>query len=163
MISKGIHLWCEECGKKWKMTELGEMQALNGETEFSHIPDWFNWERENVRRQLLDGTYHYEEEMQGYSTPDVNEYIDIGKVKVTHDLENGFVVVGNYNGHDFKIQRPTKGIYGLHVEYQFKHLKYVDCFDISTINDSIYCIPTQRDIVTKLALATEEAFKIANE
>ena len=163
MVSKGIHLYCEACGKKWKMTELGEMKALEGETEFSHIPDWFNWERENVRQQLLDGTYHYEEEVQAYSTPGVNTYIDIGKVKVTHNLENGFVIEGHYNGHDFRIQRPTKSIYGLHTEYQFKQLKYLDCFDVSTSNDSIYCIPKQKDIVTKLGLATEEAFKIVNE
>lgn len=163
MISKGIHLWCEECGKKWEMTDLGEMKALQGETEFSHIPDWYKWERENVRQQLLDGTYHYEEEIQVYSTPGVNEYINLGTAKVTHDLQNGFVIEGHYNGNNYRIQRPTKGIYGLHVEYQFKQLKYLDCFEISTTNDSFYCMTKKKDIVTKLALATEEAFKIANE
>ena len=54
-------------------------------------------------------------------------------------------------------------MYALHVEYEFKHLKLVDCFDISTSNDSFYCIPTQKDIVTKLCLATEEMYKIATE
>ena len=88
-----------------------------------------------------------------------NVYIGIN----THNLENGFVIEGHYNGHDFRIQRPTKSIYGLHTEYQFKQLKYLDCFDVSTSNDSIYCIPKQKDIVTKLGLATEEAFKIVNE
>ena len=163
MISKGIHLWCEECGKKWEMTELGEMKALQGETEFSHIPNWFQWERENVRQQLLDGTYCYEEELQVLSTPGVNEYINLGTAKVTHDLQNGFVIEGYYNGNNYRIHRPTKGIYALHVEYQFKHLKYSDCFEISTTKDSFYCMTKKKDIITKLSLATEEAFKIANE
>ena len=163
MFSKGYHLWCEECGKKWEMTELGEMRALNGETEFSHIPDWYAWERNNVRQQILNGTYCYEEELQVLSTPGVNEYINLGKAKVTHDFENGFVITGHYNGHDYRIRRPAKSIYGLHIEYEFKQLKYVDCFSVSTNNDSFYCIPSQKDVVTKLMLATEEMFKIANE
>ena len=54
-------------------------------------------------------------------------------------------------------------MYGLHVEYSFKHLKHVDCFDVSTSNDSFYCVPNQKDVITKLGLATEEMFKILNE
>ena len=37
----GTEIFCEECGKRWRMTELGELEALSGETEFSHIPDWY--------------------------------------------------------------------------------------------------------------------------
>ena len=57
MLGKGIHLTCGHCGKVWELTELGQMRALEGETEFAHIPDWFRWEREQVRQQILDGTY----------------------------------------------------------------------------------------------------------
>ena len=163
MNTKGIHLFCEECGKKWEMTTLGELKALNGETEFSHIPDWYAWERQNVRDELLQGKYHYEEEVEIISQPNVNDYVPLGKGKVTHDLENGFVIEGHYNGHDYKIERPTKGLYSLHIEYGFNQLKGADCFEISTTNDSFYCMTKKKDIVTKLALATEEAFKIANE
>ena len=109
--------------------------------------------------------YSYEEELNVYSQPNVHDYVPLGKAKVTHDLLNGFVIEGHYNGHDYKIQRPTKGLYSLHIEYGFNQLKEknVDCFEISTTNDSFYCTPKKKDIVTKLALATEEAFKIANE
>ena len=161
MVGKGIHLACEECGKQWEMTELGEMKALDGKTEFSHIPDWYAWERDNVRKQILDGTYRYEEELQVYSTPGVNEYINLGQAKVTHDFENGFVVTGHYNGHDYRIQRQTKTLYTLHNEFAFKKLGKVDCFDVSVKDNSFYCIPRQKDVVTKLMLATEEAYKIA--
>lgn len=39
------------------MTELGELEAVSGETVFSHIPDWYEWERVNVRREVEEGTY----------------------------------------------------------------------------------------------------------
>ena len=45
MDSSGKTLRCKSCGKEWEMTELGELQAKNGITEFSHIPDWYEWER----------------------------------------------------------------------------------------------------------------------
>lgn len=161
-VGKGIHLTCEACGKKWEMTELGEMKALEGETEFSHIPDWYEWERECVRQELLNGTYRFEDDVHIHSLPGV-EFIDLGEGKVTHDLENGFVVTGHYNGHDFRIQRTTKSLYTLHNEFLYGKLEKVDCFDVSVKDDSLYCTPSKKDVVTKLFFATEEAYKIAND
>jgi len=162
MNSKGIHLFCEECGKKWEMTELGEMKALEGETEFSHIPDWFEWERANVRQQILDGTYKFEDDVHVHSLPGV-EFIDLGEGKITHDFENGFILTGHYNGKDYRIQREPKDMYSLHVEYAYKKLGKIDCFDVSIKDDSFYCIPTKKDVVTKLGFATEEMYKIITE
>ena len=158
-VGKGIHLTCEACGKQWELTELGEMKALQGETEFSHIPDWYEWERECVRKELFDGTYKFEDNVHIHSLPGV-EFIDIGDGKVTHDLENGFVVTGHYNGHDFRIQRTTKSLYTLRNEFSFNKLGQKDCFDVSVKDDSLYCIPTKKDVVLKLMFATEEAYKI---
>lgn len=162
MIGKGIHLTCEACGKKWEMTELGEMKALEGETEFSHIPDWYEWERQNVRKELLDGTYKFEDTVHIHSLPGI-EFIDLGEGKVTHDLENGFIVTGHYNGHDFRIQRPTKTLFTLHTEFLYKKLNKTDNFDVSVKDDSFYCIPSKKDVVLKLMFATEEAYKILKD
>ena len=60
MEGKGIHLTCHSCGKKYELTTLGELKALEGETEFSHIPDWYAWERQQVKQEILDGTYSLE-------------------------------------------------------------------------------------------------------
>ena len=48
MMSEGSRIWCEECTKVWEMSEYGELTAVEGSTEFSHIPDWYEWERANV-------------------------------------------------------------------------------------------------------------------
>ena len=161
-VGNGIHLTCEACGKKWEMTELGEMKALQGETEFSHIPDWYRWERECVRQELLDGTYKFEDIVHIHSLPGI-EFIDLGEGKVTHDLENGFIVTGHYNGHDFRIQRTTKSLFTLHNEFSYKKLGKTDIFDVSVKDDSFYCIPSKKDVVMKLMFATEEAYKILKD
>lgn len=161
-VGKGTLLSCEACGKQWEMTELGEMRALNGETEFSHIPDWYEWERECVRKELLMGTYRFEDNVHIYSLPGV-EFIDLGEGRVTHDLENGFILCGHYNGHDYRIQRTSKSLYTLHNEFLYKKLGKVDAFDVSVKDDSFYCVPSKKDVVMKLMFATEEAYKILKE
>ena len=162
MNSKGIHLFCEECGKKWEFTELGELKATDGETEFSHAPDWYEWQRECVRQEILDGTYYFEDTVHALSLPG-DTFIDLGEARVTHDFENGFVIEGHYNGHDYRNQRATKTLYTLHIEFDFGKLDKQDCFDVSVKNDSIYCIANKKDVGTKLMLATEEMYKIASQ
>ena len=160
MNSKGIHLFCEECGKKWEMTELGELKALDGETEFSHIPDWFEWERANVRKEIEEGRYSFEDDVRVYTLPGALKYYYMGDAKVRHNTEEGFVLEGSYNGQPYRVQRLPKSLYSLHVEYDYCHIEPIDCFDISTQHDSFFCYPSKENVITKLCFATEEMFKI---
>ena len=160
MESRGARLTCAACGKSWEMDELGVLHALEGETEFPHIPDWFEWERAQVRRQLDEGIYRFEDEVEVYSLPNAWRFQKLGIARLTHDMENGFVVEGEYNGKPYRIHRPPLGMYGLHIEYDYCYLRPEDCVDISTDNDSLYCYPTKQNVVTKLSFAVEELYKI---
>ena len=163
MDSKGAELFCTACQKRWYMNEDGSLTATEGETEFSHIPDWFAWEREQVRTQVENGTYVFADDVDVFSLPRTHGFTKLGKGKITHDKENGFVLTGHYNGSDYRIQRKPLEINSLHVEYDYFRIRRADCFDISTENDSFYCYPTQENIVTKMAFATEEIYRIALE
>lgn len=162
MNSKGTEIFCEACGKRWEMDELGELHALEGDTEFTHIPDWFEWERAQVRKQIREGNYHFEDEVDVYSLPEPWRFRDLGKAVLTHDM-TGFTLKGHYNGEEYCIHRPAQGMYGLHVEYDYVYLKPNDCVDISTENDSFYCYPALQNVVTKLSFATEELFILHKE
>ena len=155
MDSKGTEIFCTECGKRWNLNEDGTLKALEGETEFSHVPDWYNWEREQVKKQIEEGTYSFEDEVEVYGFPRCWRFIPLGKGKVTHDPENGFVVTGHYRGKDYRVQRTPAQMNSLHVEYDYCYIKPFDCFDISTEKDSLYCYPTKKNVITKLAFATE--------
>jgi hypothetical protein len=156
MRSEGAEIFCTACGKGWLWEETGDLRALEGETEFTHIPDWYEWQRLNVRKQVEDGTYRYEDTVDVHSMPGVWKWNHLGNAKVTHDPVNGFVLQGNYRGEDYRIQRKPLENNSLHLEYDFRQLKPLDCFDISTEKDSFYCYPTIDNVCTKLALATEE-------
>lgn len=159
MSSKGTEIFCTECGKHWNLNEDGTLSALEGETEFSHVPDWFEWERLQVRKQIELGEYSFTDDVDVYSLPRCWKFEPLGMAKLTHDPENGFILKGHYRNSDYEIRRAPLESNSLHVEYDFGHIKPFDCLDISTENDSFYCYPTKQNVVTKLAFAVEEIYQ----
>ena len=163
MASKGSEVFCLECEKRWELTEEGELVGNDGVTEFKYVPDWFLWERDEVRAEIERGDYHYEDEVDVYSMPGCWKFEPLGKAKVTHSVEEGFIIEGRYNDSDYRIHRKPLEINSLHVEYDFPHVRVDDCFDISTEHDSFYCYPTEENVLTKLAFATEIIYGIHEE
>ncbi len=155
MSSAGAELFCEACGKRWTLGEDGVLTAQTGDTEFSHVPDWFAWERTQVEQQIEAGTYAFEDEVEVFSLPRCWKFEKLGKATLKHDPEEGFILDGFYNGSPYHIHRKIPESNSLHVEYDYCYLRPEDCVDISTENDSFYCYPTKKNVVTKLAFATE--------
>lgn len=163
MNSSGTEVYCEECGKRWNLNEDGTLSAINGETEFSHVPDWFKWEKAEVRKEVRNGTYYFEDAVEVYSLPRTNGAIYLGKAKISHSIENGFVLEGYYNNAPYRIIRSPLQANSLHVEYDYVHIKHYDCFVINTEDNSYFCYPTKNDVISKLAFATEEIYLLNSE
>lgn len=158
MDTFGAELFCKACGKRWVMSELGELQAVNGETEFSHIPDWYEWERANVRREVEAGTYSFSAPVRVMSLPNANGYVHIGDGILTHNMD-GFVVRGTGDYGDFEMEKPVPTLYSSHIELNYLG-KYGDCVDLNTLDDSWYCYPQLPEFsIVKIALATEELYQ----
>jgi transcription elongation factor Elf1 len=158
MDSSGAKLICKSCGKRWEMDELGSLHATSGETEFSHIPDWYEWERANVRREVEAGTYAFTAPVRVMSLPNANGYVYIGDGTLTHDME-GFTVCGTGEYGDFEMIKPVASMYSSHIELNYLG-KYGDCVDLNTLEDSWYCYPQIPVFsIVKIALATEELYE----
>ncbi len=159
MKTEGSQIRCEVCGKSWTMSELGELSANEGKTEFPHIPDWYEWERENVRREVEAGTYSSGElPVRVDSLPNAKKFIHLGEGTMIHDM-NGFTVCGtDEDGDPFEMLKPVPSLYSCHIEYEYLG-KYGDCVDLNTLEDTWYIYPHDCDFsVTKMALATEELY-----
>ncbi len=159
MTSSGARISCGVCGKSWTMTELGELIADSGETEFSHIPDWYEWERANVRKEIEQGSYSTGEmPVTVDSLPNAKGYIRLGEGVMVHDM-NGFRVSGvDIDGDAFELVKTVPSLYSCHIEYDYLH-KHGDCVDLNTLEDTWYIYPHDCEFsVTKMALATEELY-----
>ena len=159
MSSAGDEIFCESCGKRWRMTELGELSAVEGETEFIHIPDWYEWERENVKKEVAAGIYSSGKmPVTVDSLPNAKRFIRLGEGTMIHDMD-GFRVRGvTADGEAFEMVKNVPSLYSCHIEYEYLG-KHGDCVDLNTMEDTWYIYP--HDIpfsVTKMALATEELY-----
>ena len=158
MDSKGNTLFCTKCNHTWNLNENGTLTCLNDETIFESITDWFNWERQEVREEILKGEYSYSDEVEVHSLPKPSKFYHLGKAKIRHNKEEGWVLEGNYRNKDYKITRTPVQMEALHVEYDYFRIRRDDCFVINTEDDSFFIYPTKKNIITKLAFATEEMF-----
>ncbi len=156
MKGEGEHLTCHACGKKWYLTDLGEMQAVEGETEISHIPAWFDWERECVRRDLVEGTYSLESDVEIAMLVDHRSIYLVGDGHLSHSTE-GFVLTG-CDGKLEYTQKP-RASYSINSDYYF--YERGDIISIGNRDCLYYCFPKDNTPVLKARLAAEELFKLS--
>ena len=155
MVGKGTMLTCGHCGKQWELTELGQMRALEGETEYPHIPDWYAWERDQVRREILDGTYRLDTEVDIAVLADFHDIYKVGQGRLVQTRE-GFHLTGCDGRLDYA-QKPM-ACYSLYADYYWYEIGDMIC--IGDNERLYYCFPPQGVPVAKARLAAEELYKL---
>jgi 1-acyl-sn-glycerol-3-phosphate acyltransferase len=156
MEGKGISLRCGCCGKSWQLTENGYLKAEDGDDIFTHIPDWYAWERSCVRKQLEEGTYKLDIPVQIRMLVDSKCLYTVGEGRLTH-TEKGFHLTG-CNGKLDYYHTPAMS-YSLYSDYYWYELGDMIC--IGDNSALYYCFPRSGgDIVAKTRLAAEELYKL---
>ncbi len=160
MDSKANQLICKHCGKTWTMLPDGSLQAGGGApTEFSRVPDWYEWERANVRAEVEAGTYDSGElPVEVRSLPNAKRFIALGSGTMRHNMDGFAVKVRSLLGKEYEMKIPVPSAYSCHIEYNYLG-KWGDCVDLNTLEDTWYTYPKVPNCsVTKMALATEELY-----
>ena len=155
MSGKGVTLSCGACGKTWEMDTLGRLQAMDGETGFSHIPDWYAWERAQVRKELENGTYSLETDVDIGMMVDFKAIYMVGQGHLSHN-ENGFRITGCDGALEYS-QGPL-ACYGLYADYFWYSIADVIC--IGNADALYYCFPKDGTPVAKTRMAVEELYKL---
>lgn len=157
--SKGTRIWCSACGANWEMDEFCQLHRTNGPDIFNHVPDWYRWERENVRKEVDEGRYHFEDtaRLERLVNGKIG-FTDLGTVKLVHD-KNGFTMEGDILDGHFEFNRSVASMRSVHIEYDFKGRG--DAIDLCTLEDTYFVFPlTARNVLTKLHFAAEELHKL---
>ena len=156
MNGKGIYLTCGCCGKKYELTEEGFMHAEEGETEFKHIPDWYKWERDEVKKEILEGTYKIEADVDICMMVDTKAIYKVGEGHLTHTTD-GFTLTG-CNGK-LNYTQKSKASYSLYSDYYWYEIGDMIC--IGNMKTLYYCFPKNNaDLAAKARIAAEEIYKI---
>ncbi len=156
---KGTKIICHACGTGYELTETGYLKADRGETPFSHIPDWYRWERECVRKELEEGSYRLDIPVDIYMLMDTKCVYKVGEGRLIH-TDDGFELTGC----DGKLQyrQLPQASYSLYSDFYWYEIG--DMISIGDAQVQYYCFPKQgENVVAKTRLATEELYKMKKE
>ncbi|MBQ8432939.1 MAG: 1-acyl-sn-glycerol-3-phosphate acyltransferase [Clostridia bacterium] len=151
----GTELSCSACGKTYHMDTLGRLVAREGKTEFSHIPDWYRWERECVRKELEDGSYRLDTPVTVGMLVDHKALYMVGEGHLLHTTE-GFLLTGCSG--ELRYEQKPLATHSLNSDYYWYEIG--DVIGIGNAKALYYCFPTQPGVVTKTRLATEELYRM---
>lgn len=156
MEGKGTMLTCHACGKEWELDELGALRATDGKGIFDHIPDWYDWERECVRREILDGEYGFDVPAELYAMVNTKGLYHIGNGRILHGIEGMRIT-----GCDGKLDFYKKSVSMYAVGAAFHWYKVGDGICIGD-NSITYLAALREDthLVMKARFASEEIYKI---
>ena len=158
MLGAGTHLTCHVCGARWELSELGELVAFDGTKEsFTHVPDWYKWEREEVRREIEDGSYSLDTPVDVWISVDTKGVYGVGEGRLIHTAD-GFKLTSD----DGEIDYEQKPLYSHSICADFNFYEVGDIIALSGTDCIYYCFPKSEKIpVAKARLAAEELYKIA--
>lgn len=99
---------------RYRLTELGALECENAETKFTHVPDWYAWERACVREELEQGSYLLDAPVSICVMVNFRQICRVGEGRLRHDV-NGFRLTGCGGKLDFT-QKPETS-YSLYADY----------------------------------------------
>lgn len=156
MNGSGDSIICNKCSTEYHLTETGFLECKNNDGKFSHIPDWYNWQRECVKKEIINNTYNFESKVKIMVLKDFKNIYDIGYGKLTHSL-NGFTLRSDDSSLEYT--QSAKASYSLYSDFYWYSLGDVIC--IGNNKMLYYCFPENRNYsVAKARLAAEELYKL---
>ena len=156
MHGEGVTISCKMCGSSYALDEYGYLTAESGEPKFDHIPSWYAWQREEVKRELTDGSYRLDVPVDIMMTVDTCGLYHIGEGRLVHTVD-GFKL----EGCDGKLHYEQKPLASYSLYSDFNWYEVGDVISIGNGEAQYYCFPkTNRDVVAKARLAAEELYRI---
>ncbi|MBR2341594.1 MAG: 1-acyl-sn-glycerol-3-phosphate acyltransferase [Clostridia bacterium] len=158
-VGAGTRVTCKHCQKEYELTELGEIQAVGADTEFSSVSEWVDWERDCVKREIEGGRYAFNEPVDIRVMVDTKTIYSVGEGALKHD-ENGFVLTGC--GGKLEYKQSATAIYTINADFYWYQI--ADTINIGDLNVQYFCFPKSDKVsVFKARLATEELYKLKRQ
>lgn len=165
--TKNAEIFCNHCGAEWHMTEYGKMELVTDYlsvtettetelvTDFSHIPNWYEWERMQVMKEIDAGEYSLNIKVHIEALPNAVNFIDLGDGMLAHD-EKGFSLTFTEYGEKTEktLAFAPNSMSSIHTEYNYRNKG--QCITLSTLDNTYFLFPREQGFnATKIQFATE--------
>ena len=155
MSSESHFLKCNHCGATYDYLEDGSIKRIDGEGKFNWPSEWYKWEKECVKEEIINGTYHFEDDVRVEKLIGAKVgFVPIeGKFHLTHTIKDGIIVKGD----NFEFVRSSLQSYAIHIEYNY--LGRGAFLDLATPEETYFVYPlTKPDYITKVHFAVEHIY-----
>ena len=150
----GTKITCS-CGYSAELDEYGRLVPDDAYKDtFTHVPDWYAWERKEVAGEIASGSYCTDLEVDIRMLVDFKSIYNIGKGRLLHDKE-GFKLW--LSDGRLVFQQAASKSYSLYSDYFWYELGDMIC--VGDNDKLFYCFPGGGVPVAKARLAAEEMYK----
>ncbi len=158
--SDNADLYCNHCGERWHVTDLGRMEHINSKQELE-IPKWYEWQREQVIREINENKYSLNIKVTIESLPNAVNFIDLGKGILQHKREGFYLTFTEYGEDKAKtLYFSSISLTSIHTEYNYRGKG--QCVVLSTLDNSYFIFPIEEGFnATKIQFATEYYYELA--
>ena len=173
MDSKGTKLFCKECGATWKKDELSRLRLeklqagnkthllahMDETSEYYRISEWYEWQRENVKKEIEEGTYLLDCRVHIEALPNAVNFIDLGEGRLIHKEDGFYLTFTEYCETEEKTMFfHANSMFSIHTEYDYR--KKGQCVTLSTTTNTYFLFPRSQGFnATKIQFATEYLYE----
>lgn len=156
MQTEGAKLFCTSCNTVWEMDEYGRL-VKNG--EYTHIPDFYEWQRAQVIKEIDEGSYNFDGSVHIESLPNEYNFIDLGSGSLVHNKKGFYLTLTDYGKTEEEtLFFPSADCFSVHTEYDYRG-KGV-CITLSTTDNTYFIYPRCEGFnPTKIQFAAEYMYK----
>ena len=162
MSSESHFLKCNHCGVTYDYLEDGHLKCIDNETIFDYPSKWYKWEKECVKKEVLEGTYHFEDDVRVEKLlgAGIGFVPQEGHYHLTHDIKGGVTVKGIDN--DFVFHRSSLQSYAIHIEYNYEDRGAF--LELADADDTYFIYPLNKaSNLTKIHFAVEHIYDYLKE
>ena len=162
MASEGSRLLCKSCGAEWEMDELGRFERIDGAKEGSgkiHIPDWYEWQRANVVKEIERGQYGLDARVRVEALPNAVNFIGCGEGRLVHGIGGfRFTFTDYLDGYEKTLVFPPAVMSSIHTEYDYRGQG--QCVTLSVPDNTYFLFPLEAGFnATKIQFAVEHLYE----
>lgn len=136
-------------------TAKQEVEAISQELQEIYIPDWYEWQRENVIEQINCGQYRLDMKVRVEALPNAKNFIDYGEGHICHNREGFELTFMDYETKEQTTLRVgSSTLFSIHTEYDYRGKG--QCVTLSTPNNTYFIYPLEEGFnATKIQFAVE--------
>lgn len=159
MRSSGESLTCDSCGARWVLREDGLLQPADGDPV--RIPDWYEKERDSVRKEIDEGRYVLDTTVRVRSLPNAINFIDLGEGRLRHDRTGFALTFCDYGkSAEETLFIPATSSFSVHTEYDYRGEG--PCITLSEPDNTFFLFPLENGFnATRIQFATEYFWELS--